>query len=387
MGLTVCKADNLNEIEYINGRLNFTPIKYLDNGGKTSIKILVMGYYYTFSDYLLRDEKFAPSKIINIDLTDNIWKKYNKWIGIDPRIYFNDSNRHLSRRIVFNSKLQTLCEIHNQVNDFNMRQICNEYHLNFAKPIVAKIRKNPISPILYGKLSAYIQPGDDIILTPFINKKIKLNQHTIIDAFSHFSYHNSDGKYLICPVKGKIDGNEVYLSEPNVHKPHYNYRPGEYIEYNSKNHGNIGIALFFSKHVCTKICEKFIKPNISDEFKERFKKWINEKCRGSMTFLAKKLSEQICTGNEFCSAEMFEWYVRPRSPPSQYYYSSASYNDNSSLPTREEIDRNLELTQRSEEHNRYQEQQRADELYRETHDMNAVYRLQTTHQYVYNHSS
>jgi hypothetical protein len=321
MGLIICKLNDLREIEYKNDTLEYIPIKHLND----DIKIYIEEYSY-YTDGWYKNKKFVPSEIIDIDLTDKIWKKYNKWIGIDPRIYtqFRSTDRK-----IFEYKLKTMCEIYNQIHDFNVKQIYKGYNLHFAKPIVAKIYENPLPEKIFD-LSEYLRKGTEIILKPVVSKKTKLSNNPIISAFSHFSYHNSNGKYLICPVEGEIDGNDFYLAVPNVHKHHIrNYkrscRNGN-SQYNLKNHGNIGIALFFSHHICTKICENFTKPDMTDEFKEKIKKLAGQKNETSIHYmLARKYSRKIYDGKKFCDANNLEYIINPSEYPKYCYDDTYKY--------------------------------------------------------------
>lgn len=323
MGLTICKLNDLSEIKYKNNTLKYIPIKYLGDGTKTPVEICIQEFSY-FNGHLRRDKKFVPTKIINVNLTDKIWKKYNKWKAVDPRIYTKLTRLKTRHRFIFDDKLKTLCEIYNQIDYFNATHTCDGYSLHFAKPIIAKIRENPL-PMKLFDFSEYLQPDTEVILMPNVSKKTKLTKNPIISAFSHFSYHNSNGKYLICPVKGEIDGNEFYLAEPNVHKLH-NHGYGK-SQYNLKNHGSVGIALFFSHHICTKICENFKKPAMSDEFREKIKTFAGPKYETdihNMFILARQYSRKIYNNGQFCDADTLEYIINP--PQSPKYYGS-QYND------------------------------------------------------------
>jgi hypothetical protein len=323
MGLIICKLNDLREIEYKNDTLEYIPIKHLND----DIKIYIEEYSY-YTDGWCKNKKFVPSEIIDIDLTDKIWKKYNKWIGIDPRIY---TKFRSTDSMIFEYKLKTMCEIYNQIHDFNVKQIYKGYNLHFAKPIVAKIYENPLPEKIFD-LSEYLRKGTEIILKPVVSKKTKLSNNPIISAFSHFSYHNSDGNYLICPVEGDIDGNDFYLAVPNVHKHHIrNYkgscRNGN-SQYNLKNHGSVGIALFFSHHICTKLCENFKKPDMTDEFKEKIKKLAEQKNKSSihyMRMLARKYSRKIYDGKKFCDANKLEYIINPPKYPKYCYDDTYKY--------------------------------------------------------------
>lgn len=79
----------------------------------------------------------------------------------------------------------------------------------------------------------------------------------ILDSFSHFTYHQSGGQFVVCNLKGvkdEEDGN-FKLTNPDIHSMAGNF--------GSKDKGKVGIKRFFKNHVCTNICNNFIKP---DEF-------------------------------------------------------------------------------------------------------------------------
>lgn len=94
-----------------------------------------------------------------------------------------------------------------------------------------------------------------------------------------------------------------------------------------KNHGSVGIALFFSHHICTKICENLKKPAMSDEFKEKIKKLAGPKYETNihgMFVLARQYSEKIYRDGKFCDGDRLEYIINP--PQSPKYYGSSCYD-------------------------------------------------------------
>lgn len=74
-----------------------------------------------------------------------------------------------------------------------------------------------------------------------------------MQALSHFSFHISGGRYVLCDLQGGIHHNEVVLSDLVILSPTR--------EYGVTDLGVEGMTTFFSKHTCNEICRSDrIKP-------------------------------------------------------------------------------------------------------------------------------
>lgn len=80
----------------------------------------------------------------------------------------------------------------------------------------------------------------------------------LLEAFCHFSYHQSNGEYIISNLKGVKNGpdhedkpNTFHLTVPSFHSKTGAYGP--------LDHGETGIQEFFKNHHCSSICQSFIQ--------------------------------------------------------------------------------------------------------------------------------
>jgi len=84
---------------------------------------------------------------------------------------------------------------------------------------------------------------------------VKFNSNTIgmydsqaveAQAFSHFSYVQSGGKYVVVDLQGTHNESGYRLSDPVIHSPT--------CEFGMTDRGKLGIADFFKTHSCNDIC-------------------------------------------------------------------------------------------------------------------------------------
>ncbi|KJZ75192.1 hypothetical protein HIM_05386 [Hirsutella minnesotensis 3608] len=106
--------------------------------------------------------------------------------------------------------------------------------------------------------------GRKVLVEPFIENYQKFNSNTgwndssgdwgkIMQALSHFSYHSTNGNYVLCDLQGGIHSHEVVLSDPVILSRNR--------EYGVTDLGAEGIANFFSQHVCNRFCRpEWTKP-------------------------------------------------------------------------------------------------------------------------------
>lgn len=88
------------------------------------------------------------------------------------------------------------------------------------------------------------------------------NRSEIVDALCHFSYHFSNGEYVLNNIKGVKNGpdhqekpNTFCLTTPAFHSKTTTYGPTD--------RGTIGIQDFFKAHHCSAICKNFV-PEITE---------------------------------------------------------------------------------------------------------------------------
>lgn len=75
------------------------------------------------------------------------------------------------------------------------------------------------------------------------------NSHPVMQALSHFSYHNSNGQTVLCDLQGgRMDGGNYMLTDPVV------LSMGKL--YGVTDGGPLAISTFFSNHVCNQYCRR-----------------------------------------------------------------------------------------------------------------------------------
>ena len=116
---------------------------------------------------------------------------------------------------------------------------------------------------LIARCCCAIDVGDTVTVEEFIPgtyEKFVSNNGTYkfagtLTAFSHFSYHASKERLLICDLQGVRNERGYVLTDPSIHS----------IEslgtgYGELDLGSIGIEAFFSTHKCEKVCRDLAKP-------------------------------------------------------------------------------------------------------------------------------
>lgn len=132
------------------------------------------------------------------------------------------------------------------------------------------VRKVP--RVFINQPSVWIKPntGKHIFVEPFIPNFYKYNSNTgataghhFLQALSHFSYHQSNGEYLLCDLQGGRTNNAFILGDPVIMSVSK--------EFGSTDLGYAGICNFFAHHKCTKFCKKHWKTTPEADTKAYFK--------------------------------------------------------------------------------------------------------------------
>ena len=127
--------------------------------------------------------------------------------------------------------------------------------LKSSKPITF------IEPIIYkcpSSISAPFQAGEEVLVEPYLGKdryeKFNSNSGWVNEscgssmaAFSHFTYHNSSGKKLVCDLQGIKIGDKYILTDPAICSVHRDFGMTDVSE--------DGIRSFFASHQCTDLCK------------------------------------------------------------------------------------------------------------------------------------
>ena len=68
-----------------------------------------------------------------------------------------------------------------------------------------------------------------------------------MQALSHFSYHSSGGRYVLCDLQGGVYRDGIVLTDPAVLSVQK--------EYGVTDLGPPGISTFFAQHTCNEFCK------------------------------------------------------------------------------------------------------------------------------------
>jgi hypothetical protein len=120
--------------------------------------------------------------------------------------------------------------------------------LQFVLPIVDECTSNISLPFI---------AGEKILVEPFLGKDVyqKFNSNSgwenkecglSMGAFSHFTYHISSGKMLVCDLQGVKKDNAYILTDPVICSLNRSFGITDL--------GEDGIRSFFANHDCTGLC-------------------------------------------------------------------------------------------------------------------------------------
>eukprot|EP00539_Tryblionella_compressa_P004166 CAMPEP_0178736306 /NCGR_PEP_ID=MMETSP0744-20121128/2366_1 /TAXON_ID=913974 /ORGANISM="Nitzschia punctata, Strain CCMP561" /LENGTH=371 /DNA_ID=CAMNT_0020388763 /DNA_START=335 /DNA_END=1450 /DNA_ORIENTATION=+ len=127
---------------------------------------------------------------------------------------------------------------------------------NKAKIIEQIVRVN-VPEVWTFSTSDFFEKDTKVLVEPFIENYRKFNSNTgwndtstpwpmVMQALSHFTYHVSNGKYLVCDLQGGIDSKTVVLTDPAVLSRKKEFGPMDL--------GPKGISTFFNRHKCNRFC-------------------------------------------------------------------------------------------------------------------------------------
>jgi hypothetical protein len=104
----------------------------------------------------------------------------------------------------------------------------------------------------------YTSDSEKNLVEPFIVNFEKFNSNTgwtpfeknpwmqVMQALSHYSYHETNGRLLLCDLQGGVYQNGFILTDPVVMSASGQFGPTDL--------GEEGIATFFSRHKCNQYC-------------------------------------------------------------------------------------------------------------------------------------
>lgn len=124
--------------------------------------------------------------------------------------------------------------------------------------IEQRIRVNVPEVWTFAK-SDFFEKDTKVLVEPFIENYRKFNSNTgwndsstpwpqVMQALSHFTYHISNGAYLVCDIQGGIDSKAVILTDPAILPTKKEFGPLDL--------GPKGISSFSGQHKCNRFCQQ-----------------------------------------------------------------------------------------------------------------------------------
>lgn len=196
------------------GQYTPNPIIPGDNGGPQNGELCVLKEFKSGSVY---EECFFNNDVLAVEMADSIVKA------------FNDDNALIGMNHGRKSVLMITPAIWEDI-------VADES---------GKKRKKLVEPMLEGTFqkfnsnSGYVDDGADFM-----------------QGLSHFSYHHTGGKFLLCDLQGGHYDTCYILTDPVV------MSMDDTKQYGATDFGSEGISNFFARHKCTRFCRKaWAKPN------------------------------------------------------------------------------------------------------------------------------
>ncbi|CAD6452533.1 f29ab76f-7bac-4ac2-b085-9c8a1e4ffa76 [Sclerotinia trifoliorum] len=156
----------------------------------------------------------------------------------------------------FEEELEIIRRTQEIVDDFHAAGIIDNRDIIVNTPSIWTYEAN-----------AGTKAGVKSLVEPMIENFEKFNSNTgwtgqdtvwndAMQALSHFSYHDSDGGFLLCDLQGGSYSNGYILSDPVIMSRAQNCGPADL--------GIDGIKSFFQRHRCGRFCDRnWMRPAIT----------------------------------------------------------------------------------------------------------------------------
>ncbi|XP_022097543.1 alpha-protein kinase vwkA-like isoform X3 [Acanthaster planci] len=147
---------------------------------------------------------------------------------------------------------------HEMARDFN-EQCQTSKAIQFVRPEFTSIKVSQFIPInAMVAIEMYLDGKD---FEKFSSNVGYVNPVAMASpaAFSHFTYHTSGGKVLVCKLQGIRSSAWYKFSAPAIQSGGM-----ELGEYGPSDLGKFGILAFFDDHCCNDLCKGWKKPQIID---------------------------------------------------------------------------------------------------------------------------
>ncbi|CAG5116387.1 unnamed protein product [Candidula unifasciata] len=140
-----------------------------------------------------------------------------------------------------------------------------QYKINFTLPLKSTVERLGVGCYLTRHKSRHLDLKEWVLIEENLTLENKFqvfirktgerlsDEPTTLDAFLHFSYHESGGKFVLCGFQGIQTENGYLLTTPWIHWADTNL-------WSSSDNGLAKIRQVFGFHQCNNICYKFIRP-------------------------------------------------------------------------------------------------------------------------------
>lgn len=157
-------------------------------------------------------------------------------------------------------KAQQFAEIFTQNVLPSLQDKISTAEIEFVIPLIAKVDSISHFKILglfpVNEDTTYLAPMEYVAIEPYLHGEYdKYNSNggyedttaAVMNAFSHWTWHVSGHKYLVCDLQGVQNGSKYILTDPCIHS-----LDGRF---GATDLGVVGMEKFFESHDCSVICE------------------------------------------------------------------------------------------------------------------------------------
>ncbi|KAH9488495.1 hypothetical protein Btru_062268 [Bulinus truncatus] len=154
---------------------------------------------------------------------------------------------------------------------FNKLVPDDHYKINFTLPLKSTVERLGVGCYLSRHKSRHMDKKEWVLIeenllkkgdyVSFIRKTGMRNgkDPTTLDAFLHFTYHESDGKYVLCGFQGVLTDEGYLLTTPCIHSTDVSFG-------STTDKGTKFICKVFKQHHCNNLCYSFKIPElVSDD--------------------------------------------------------------------------------------------------------------------------
>lgn len=143
--------------------------------------------------------------------------------------------------------------------------------LRFNMPIILRVASASV-------FSRNARTGEFVLVEPMIqghfDKFVSNNGNVLstgtLSSFSHWTWHATNGNFLVVDLQGVAQANMYVLTDASVHSKRAE-------QYGALDHGWQGVVNFFATHRCTNICREFDSPHIPEHVLQAARTRIHKK--------------------------------------------------------------------------------------------------------------